>query len=84
MAEKPTDKVVSYVVAHNGIVSASYEPLEQALKEGYRVVDVFTTPVTPGGGSNVHGHCVVTVLLNATGKDITYRNLSPRKEAGVA
>lgn len=45
MATKANDLVISYIV-HPGMVDAkTYEPLQNALDEGYRVADVIQTAV---------------------------------------
>jgi hypothetical protein len=72
MAEKATDLVMSYIVHPTGKVE-NHEGLQKALAEGYRVVDVFLTPMQVGGeGSNI-GSVVVTVLLSTDHRGSGYR-----------
>lgn len=58
-----TDFVLSYVVTKEGTDEDSYKPLAVALEKGYRVLDVFTTPMPIGGAGSGPGPVVVTVLL---------------------
>ncbi len=65
MAGKGTDQVISYTVHSSGKLTG-YEELQEALVEGYRVVDVLPTPTTVGGGGSGFGAVVVTVILTET------------------
>lgn len=78
MADKATDLVISYAVRYDGTVKDSYAPLQKALDDGYRVIDVFTNAASSGGASNSPGTVVVTVLLTS-GKDSAYWRTSPRQ-----
>ena len=64
--KEKNDLVLSYVVHPDGATPGS-EKVEEAVKKGYRVIDVFTSPVTPaagGVGEAKHGFCCVTVMLS--------------------
>ena len=50
MAGQASDLVLSYCVPEG--VPQDHKAIADALEEGYRVLDVIQTPVTPGGGSN--------------------------------
>jgi hypothetical protein len=64
MPYKSNDVVVSYVVQADGKTPGS-EKVDGALDEGYRVVDIITSAITPGGG-NIAATSV-TVLLSKPG-----------------
>ena len=70
-SKTPNDLVLSYVVTDQGVRSQSgasshmiqNSQIEGALKEGYRVIDIISTPI-PGGQSTTGGGVAVTVLLS--------------------
>jgi hypothetical protein len=68
---KAKDLVISYAISGAGKV-ANHDALQQALDDGYRVVDVFATPADSGGGNGI-GSVVVTVLLSLPGEGTAYR-----------
>jgi len=67
-AAKPDDLVISYAVNGEGQILGEYDRLTDALKNGYRVLEVFQTH-TPGVPV-----AFVTVVLtnNVGGLDIPY------------
>jgi hypothetical protein len=74
MASKPTDLIITYFANSGNDSLEGYEPLKTALEDGYRVVDVFSTP-SPTGGATVHlGTVVVTVVLSIPGASMVYRS----------
>lgn len=72
MADKALDLVISYAAHPNGNVQG-YDPLQTALDDGYRVVDVFTNPIPPGGAGTILGYCSVTVVLTKHFQGLNYR-----------
>ena len=78
MADKAKDLVISYAVQYGKIDETAYPQLQQALDNGYRVVDVIATPQTVGGGGGGYGPVIVTVLLSAAGTLSEYWRKSPR------
>ncbi|MDB5307126.1 MAG: hypothetical protein JWO38_1328 [Gemmataceae bacterium] len=63
--ENESELVITYCVGYGYDLKASdeYDRLQRALKEGCRVVDIITNPVSGGGASTAYGHTSVTVLL---------------------
>ena len=72
MADKANDLVISYTVDSQGNLG-NYEPLQNALESGYRVVDMFTDATGAGGHSNQIGSVTVTVLLSAPSVEMVYQ-----------
>jgi hypothetical protein len=74
-SEEPADLVVSYIVSGKGIVKETDDALNEALKNGYRVVDVLATEMRPSGASNTVGAiCVTVVLTMKSGLPVPYRS----------
>ena len=66
MASRDADVILSYSVSSAGITrkkSEEYARLTDLLADGYRVVDVLTTPAGGGGSSTTPGLVVVTVFM---------------------
>ncbi len=64
--DKAHDLVISYCVAYNRVLEETHKPLQDALDNGYRVIDITSTPIPVGGaGSGISG-AIVTVLLTDT------------------
>ena len=73
MAAQNPDLVMSCAAGTKGPLPASYGPVMQALKNGYRVVDVFTNSVSLGGASTDVGGVIVTVVLTRPNQKSYYR-----------
>jgi hypothetical protein len=58
-----TDLVISYTVASNGYLSEEYPKLEAALANGYRAIEIISTPMNVGSG-NYGGVCITVLLVN--------------------
>jgi hypothetical protein len=67
------DRVVSYSVINGAVVAT--EGLEQALKDGYRILDVQATPVANGSAAIV---VVTVVLTRGESANSTYRTFMSR------
>lgn len=63
-----TDKemLITYVVGYQKHAEgAEYKRLQQALADGWKVVDIITAPLSPGGGGTSIGFVSITVLLDS-------------------
>lgn len=71
------DLVITYAVSGTrGTIedaAGEHAKLLQALADGYRVVDVIATPVTPGGGSSISGYVCVSVVLTKAAQGLVYK-----------
>jgi len=76
MANKSVDLVISYIVNSGQVDARSYKPLQDALEEGYRVLDILPTAAMAGGSASF-GTVVVTVLLTMTGQGSAYGDRLP-------
>ncbi|NJR70023.1 MAG: hypothetical protein HC771_16290 [Synechococcales cyanobacterium CRU_2_2] len=69
------DLIISYTVSPAGGLSEEYTRLTEALENSYKVVDIFSTAQTTGGGggagggSGVTGGVCVTVFLSHYSED---------------
>ena len=70
-ASADSDLVLSYTVHHGGI-GKEYAALQQALSQGYRVVDVLQSDADVGGGGTSIGHTCVTVVLTKDANRMPY------------
>jgi hypothetical protein len=75
MAEelKENDLVVSYVVSVEGIHKGTDNALKDALKNGYRVLDVITIPNSPGASGASGWTCVTVILTKSTNYKHPYK-----------
>jgi hypothetical protein len=73
MADNAHDLVLSYSVHRKCKTLRFFEPVRQALENGYRVVDVIPFPATTSNDRNASGDVVVTVILTNDRDGLAYR-----------
>jgi len=76
--EPPFDKVVSYTIhtdPDNQQRLEHYEKVEEALKQGFRVIDIIPVPANP----QADGSAVVVTLMLTIKPNVAYKGYRRRK-----
>jgi hypothetical protein len=72
MAEIPHDLVFSYTVHRRCKTPKFFEPIQEALEKGYRIVDVIPCAASIRSDRDVGGDVVVTVVLTRDRGGLAY------------
>lgn len=68
MAAEPTDLVFTYTATDSGGIKGQYGELQQALAQGFRILDVQSHMV----GTQNSGYTSVTVIVSKASMDTMY------------